>query len=192
MDSFLLVGLGNPGLKYQYTRHNIGQLFLLWFKNTITNANFEINKYCQVKIIIIEYSLIKKKRERKIHLILALPLSYMNENGIAVKHLLDYYQLKPEQLFIIHDDNDLLLGDFKIIYNQKSAGHKGVESVINNLNTQKFHRIKIGIHPSVQNKKIKAEEIVLKKITSQEQDILLITFTEIKKHFDQYLRQIIK
>ncbi|MGC8851592.1 MAG: aminoacyl-tRNA hydrolase [Minisyncoccia bacterium] len=192
MEKFLLIGLGNPGTKYENTRHNIGQIFVWWLKSNLSNNDFTYDKQCLSKIIKINLIITKRKKERDIEIILALPQSFMNESGKPIKKLLAYYYLKPEQVFIVHDDNDLKLGEFKITFNQKSAGHKGVNSIINTLNTQKFHRIKIGIQPQEASKRIKAEKIVLQKFTPLEEVTLKKLFPQIKIAWENYLRQIIK
>lgn len=136
---FLIVGLGNPGIKYQKTWHNIG-----------FRAVDEIPK--------------------RNNLVMAKPQSFMNNSGKTVKVLIKHYKLNPENLIIIHDDIDLPLGKFKIQKNRGSAGHKGVQSIIKELGTKNFWRIRIGICPQ-KGKPKNIEKFVLKKITKEEKTI---------------------
>jgi len=192
MEKYLLVGLGNPLDKYQNTRHNVGQMFILWLKEQKGNIDFEPNKHCSSLVLNTDFSFTKRKQDKTVALILALPQTFMNESGVAVKKLLNYYQLDSEHLIVIHDDNDLKVGQFKITFNQKSAGHKGIESIINHLKTQKFHRVKIGIQPLKTEKRLKAEKIVLKKFAPEEQNVLNELFCQIGSALENYFRQIIK
>src|SRR3989344_4538649 len=110
----LIVGLGNPGKEYEYTRHNAGFLFI-----DILGNNFKNKK-----------------------IILAKTQAFMNESGRAVANLMKSRKIKPENLLVIHDDIDILWGDFKFSFGRSSAGHKGVESVIKTLKTRNFWRLR--------------------------------------------------
>jgi len=135
----LIVGLGNPGKEYEYTRHNAGFLFI-----DILGNNFKNKK-----------------------IILAKTQAFMNESGRAVANLMKSRKIKPENLLVIHDDIDILWGDFKFSFGRSSAGHKGVESVIKTLKTRNFWRLRIGIQPTIK-KHTKADKIILKKFTRKE------------------------
>jgi len=138
----IIVGLGNPDKKYQRTRHNVGQRVI---KELAKNKSKDF--------------------------ILAQPQSYMNQSGLTVKKLTSFYKVKSENLWVIHDDIDLPLGSFKISQGQGSAGHKGVQSIINELKTKDFHRIRIGICP--QKGKPKAvDKFVLQNFTKDEERII--------------------
>jgi PTH1 family peptidyl-tRNA hydrolase len=90
-----------------------------------------------------------------------------------VKVLIKHYNLNPENLFVIHDDLDLPLGKIRIAKNRGSAGHKGVQSIINELGTKDFIRFRIGIKPQkIENRKQKIEELVLQKFTRAEEKIV--------------------
>jgi len=95
----------------------------------------------------------------------------MNESGKAVKNLLKTRKLKPNNLIIIHDDIDIPLGKIRIVKNRGSAGHKGVESIINELRNKNFIRLRVGIQPKT-GKPERAESFVLKKFTKAEEKIL--------------------
>ncbi len=139
----LIVGLGNPGEKYDNTRHNIGFEtldHLLKKYEPLKESSWEDSKKTK--------SLIKKVEISHIPALLAKPLTYMNNSGMAVSLLLQYYKIKPEDLIIINDELDLPLGKLQIRFGGGSAGHKGIESIIKSIKTDQFLRIRMGIgHP---------------------------------------------
>jgi len=138
----LIVGLGNPGKKYEKTRHNVG------FR-------------------VVDELAKQKTRE----FIIAKPQTFMNNSGKAIKALLNFYKTEPENLWVIHDDIDLPLGKFKISKARGSAGHKGVESIIKELKTKDFWRIRIGICPKTGKPK-QVEKLVLQNFTKEEEKTL--------------------
>jgi PTH1 family peptidyl-tRNA hydrolase len=142
----LIVGLGNPGKKYEKTRHNVGFIIM-----------------DQLKLLNLK------------GVILFKPKTFMNESGKAVKKLLKIYRIKTKNLIIIHDDLDLPLGKIKISVNRGAAGHKGVESIIKELRTKNFVRFRIGINRFAQNQKLKIKNqklFVLKNFTKNEEKII--------------------
>ena len=104
-------------------------------------------------------------------MILAKPQTFMNKSGVAVAALAKFYKIKPKDIWIIHDDIDILWESFKISFGRSSGGHKGVESIIGALKTKDFWRIRIGIQPTLK-KHTPAEKIILKKFTPAELKIL--------------------
>lgn len=167
----LIVGLGNPGLKHEKTRHNFGFMVLdALFKNySSAKDKFVQEKKFHSEIAEINWQP-KKGKEEKI--ILAKPLTYMNGSGAAVSSLAGFYKIDPSNVWIIHDEVDLPLGAMKIRFAGSSAGHKGVQSVINNLKTDKFWRFRMGIgsqKSKTQDKKIKPiDDYVLGKFSEGE------------------------
>ncbi|MFA6428254.1 MAG: aminoacyl-tRNA hydrolase [Candidatus Buchananbacteria bacterium] len=154
----LIIGLGNPGKTYNHTKHNLGFWAVeklakelaasTWRKNTKFQAELAESKVTGEKII------------------LAKPQTYMNLSGQAVQKITNFYKIKPADLIIIHDDFDLTQGRFKISLNASAAGHNGVASIIKELGTQNFIRLRLGIkNPEQKNK---AENIVLSKLTADE------------------------
>lgn len=138
----LIVGLGNPGRKYQKTRHNLG------FR------------------VIDELGFLKDKK-----IILTKPKTFMNLSGKAVKSLMTKYKVPPLNLWVIHDDIDLPLGKIRISKGRGAAGHKGVESIIKELKTKNFVRLRIGIQPKT-GKPRNPEKFVLQKFTKGEERII--------------------
>jgi len=165
----LIIGLGNPGEKYIKTRHNIGFRIVdeLAEKLEIGNWKLEI----KFKALISEGIFNNEK------VLLAKPQTFMNLSGQAVKGLSIYYKINPQNIWIIHDDIDLPLGTFKISQNISSAGHKGVQSTIDNLGAKDFVRFRVGIKPDIRYqvsdvRKLNTERFVLEKFTKDEEKII--------------------
>ena len=154
----LIVGLGNPdlpagrhGKKYADTYHNVGFLFIEFFKKNPT-------------LYPIPYTLIASD-------------VYMNESGRFVVKIIKKYGIKPKELLIIHDESDIILGKYKLSFGRGAAGHHGVESVQTALKTKDFWRLRIGIRLPTASR-MKAEKFVLKKITSANKKTLEEVFKE--------------
>lgn len=137
----LIVGLGNPGDKYAQTRHNLGFMVVKEVAKRMGGGAWGVEGKFKAEVLQIIYE------QQAIHheLILAKPLTFMNNSGMAVTLLVNYFKIKPENIIIIHDDLDLPLGKIKVRLGGAAAGHHGVESVINSLGTDKFIRIRLGI-----------------------------------------------
>jgi PTH1 family peptidyl-tRNA hydrolase len=141
----LIVGLGNPGEKYIHTRHNLGfmvvERFLKDFeslKNTVWSSSEKVKSH----IALIDW---KSKAGREERLILAKPKTYMNNSGMAVSLLTNFYKIDPTDVWIVYDELDLPVGSMKIRFGGAAAGHHGVESIIASLDTDKFWRFRMGI-----------------------------------------------
>jgi len=149
---YIIVGLGNPDKKYEKTRHNAGRIVLEEFR--------EKNKFPEWKFEKKANALVSEGEA-----VLVLPETYMNKSGISVKRFIKNKE-ESENLIVVHDDLDLPLGKFKIVFNRGSAGHKGVESIIDALGTKEFTRVRIGI---VSSEVVgDASNFVLKKFTTDE------------------------
>lgn len=135
----IVVGLGNPGKKYEKTRHNLGFMVVdaLARKFSIPNFKFQIDKKANAQTL-------KTKFAGK-EIILVKPLTFMNASGFAIKKLITNHQSLITNLWVIHDDVDLPLGRIKIRMGGATAGHHGVESIIQQLGTDKFVRFRLGI-----------------------------------------------
>ncbi len=155
----LVIGLGNPGKKYEKTRHNIGQAAVKKLAEDFDFPNFKLVKKTRARIA--------KKQD----VILALLVTYMNESGQAMKSLLKFLSKsdfdRGPNIIVIHDDLDIPLGKIKICQNRSAAGHKGVQSIIEHLKTRDFTRIRIGIKPR-ENLNIPLEKFVLKRFSKKE------------------------
>ncbi len=134
----LIVGLGNPGIEYQFTPHNLG---FLTIDRIASDGNIEVrNRQCR--------ALTGRTRMGTEEVVLAKPETFMNLSGVSVRELLNEYQLQPESdLIVIYDELDLPMGTIRIRKRGSSAGHNGMNSIINTLDTQEFLRIRLGIAP---------------------------------------------
>ena len=141
----LIVGLGNPGVKYEKTRHNIGfmvlERFLKNFEPVRDTAWIDDKKFKSDMAEIIWQP--RHGKEEKV--ILVKPKTYMNNSGLAVSLISQYFRILISDIWIIHDDIDLPLGSMKIRFGGASAGHHGVESIMEKLGTDKFWRFRLGI-----------------------------------------------
>lgn len=132
----LVVGLGNPGIEYENTRHNIGFLFL----DYLFNCDFKINK----KFNSMEYITIINGEK----VILVKPLSYMNLSGEVVLNYVKYYKINYDDILIIQDDLDMDIGKHKLIFNHGDGGHNGIKNIFLNLSSHEILRLKFGISKS--------------------------------------------
>ena len=134
----LIVGLGNPGIEYQFTPHNVG--FLAVDRIAEQCGVMVDNRHCK--------ALTARARIGKEEILLAKPETYMNLSGLSVQELVRKYEIDPQQdLIVIYDELDLPLGTIRIRERGSSAGHNGMQSVINSLDTQEVLRIRLGIAP---------------------------------------------
>ena len=142
----LIVGLGNPGEKFEKTRHNIGFMIVESLKLKVKSfSDWKNNKKFLSEISEGEIN------DQKV--IFAKPQTMMNNSGKAVKALLSNVKCQMSNVVVIHDDIDLPLGKIRISKGRGAAGHKGVESIIRELKTKNFVRFRIGINQFAQNQK---------------------------------------
>lgn len=161
---FLLVGLGNPGLKYDLTRHNIGFFFIDYLAGT---QGWQVNSlkmqglYCQGLAFGAQLFLLK-------------PQSYMNRSGECVRSFIDYFKIPKEHLLVLHDDIDLQVGRIKMVRKGGAGGHNGIRSIIQHIGTHDFARMKIGIGRPVLNSEgvgQPVDQFVLSGINDNELDV---------------------
>jgi PTH1 family peptidyl-tRNA hydrolase len=134
----LIVGLGNPGIEYQFTPHNLGFLAIDRIAGTL---GVEVrSRQCRAltaRAVIADQTVL-----------LAKPETFMNLSGVSVRELVREYEAKPESdLIVLQDELDFPLGTLRIHRRRSSAGHNGIESIIGALNTQDFLRIRMGVAP---------------------------------------------
>jgi len=157
----LIIGLGNPGDEYTNTRHNIGREIVAAFRKQTDLPEFRFEKKWNADI--------SEGRIGKEKVVLALPDTFMNKSGTAAAAISRFYKIKPATIIVVHDDADFALGLAKLSFAKRSAGHKGVESMIRALKTNEFWRFRIGI---AGKRDIPAEKIVLRKFIPDEQRIV--------------------
>lgn len=168
----LIVGLGNPEKKYEKTPHNIGFSVLNTFQERYNFPEFEINEDAQIS--------------KKGNTILIKPLTYMNNSGVAVKKIAKYYKIPTENILVIQDEIYVPLGELKESTDKTSAGHKGIQSIIDQLGSKNFSRIRIGINNNEKEKDL--TEIVLKPLKKEEQEILNETIEDALIAIDEFIK----
>jgi PTH1 family peptidyl-tRNA hydrolase len=131
----LIVGLGNPGPAYAETRHNIGFQVV----DLLARVHDIRTRKMQFSAIVMNGALGSEK------IWLARPLTYMNESGRAVGPLLRWLKLEPADLLVVYDEIDLPLGKLRLRPDGGSAGHNGMRSIIQNLGTESFPRLRVGV-----------------------------------------------
>lgn len=134
-DLYLVVGLGNPGPRYERTRHNVGFMAV----NELARRGGAVFRGSKQQADVARVTL------GGMPLLLAQPLTYMNESGRAIALLMRYYKVTPDRLLIICDDIDLPFGTIRLRPSGSSGGQKGLQSIIQDLHTDAFPRLRIGI-----------------------------------------------
>jgi peptidyl-tRNA hydrolase, PTH1 family len=134
----LIVGLGNPGIEYQFSPHNLGFLAI---DRIATGLGVEVrNRQCR--------ALTARATIGDETVLLVKPETFMNLSGLAVRELVQQYEAQPESdLIVIQDELDFPLGTLRLHTRRSSAGHNGIESIIGALGTQDFLRIRVGVAP---------------------------------------------
>lgn len=175
----IIVGLGNPGDKYINTRHNVGFMAIDYIVENLGLSWHDDKKF-------------NAYTAKDGDTVYVKPKTYMNNSGQAVQAILSYYKLLPKKLGIlkikntdlsdvltvIHDDLDIDLGKFKASIDSRSAGHNGVQSIIDHLKTKNFKRIRIGIRAD-KPEQMPVQNYVLGKFSKNEQEITKSLFDEI-------------
>ncbi|MCS6956536.1 MAG: aminoacyl-tRNA hydrolase [Patescibacteria group bacterium] len=159
----IIIGLGNPGEKYQNNRHNVGKLFIDYFISGLINWQVSELK---------EKNKIVAKIFKNNSLILAKSEEFMNLSGKIVKKIIKNYKLKIKNLYIVHDDLDIPLGKFKIQLSQGPKLHNGIKSIEEALKTKNFWRIRIGVDARKKENWIDGETYVLQNLLPEEKEIL--------------------
>jgi PTH1 family peptidyl-tRNA hydrolase len=172
--TWLIAGLGNPGEQYQLTRHNIGFLVV-----DRLAASWRLQAYREKwQALYSTDSLLGQS----LHII--KPLTFMNRSGKAVAQFFRFFKMLPDHLLVIHDDLDMATGRIKLVKGGGNGGHNGIRSIVEDLGTSDFYRLKIGIgrpgkgevHPD-----FPVEKYVLSNIEAAEMEIFAARF--------EYLRQ---
>ncbi len=179
MAKVLILGLGNPGRKFENTRHNAGFLALEYLQRKWDFPEFKEKKK--------NFAELSKRNFERIQIVLGKPLTFMNDSGKAAKLIVK--DLRVKNLIVVHDDADLPFGKIKISYGAGSAGHKGVGSIIEALGTKNFYRVRIGIRPPGNTQK--AETFVLKNFSKQEKQKLQSILEQVCKLLEGKLRHFV-
>ncbi|MCL4477747.1 MAG: aminoacyl-tRNA hydrolase [Deltaproteobacteria bacterium] len=174
--AFLVAGLGNPEKRYEHTRHNVGFLFVSFFAK---NSGIKIKKK--------EFNAFTGYGEVEGNSLLIMkPLTYMNQSGISIKASISAYKIKYEDVIIIHDDMDIDKGRVKLQYKKGSAGHKGIQSIVNNIGQDGFYRIRIGIGKPDNNDD--PSDYVLDAFSDREMEKLDVLFEQISQGLIMFIK----
>lgn len=164
----LIVGLGNPGKKYENTRHNVGFMVLDTLVHELY-AKFSNNK--QLKAELSEINIDGEK------VILAKPDNFMNNSGEVVSAIANKFKLDPSDIWVVYDDASLPFALLRTRLEGSAGGHNGVKSIIASLQAEDFIRLRIGIGETPE--KIPLEDWVLSKFTKKEQKTLKLIVPKI-------------
>ena len=158
----LFVGLGNPDKKLLVTRHNVG----FWFLDSLSkklNKDFVYSKKFDSDIFINEYN--------NQEFTMMKPMSYINNSGVPIKKFIKNKNIKPDNILVIYDDIDLAVGKIRLKNGGGSGGHKGLNSIVEQLGSKNFWRLRIGIgKPEDKNKTV---EYVLGKPSKRDKEIIM-------------------
>lgn len=131
----VIVGLGNPGVKYENTKHNVGFMLV---DHLASQIQLEVDKEKFQGI----YGIGTYQGEK---ILLLKPLTYMNLSGESLRAVIDFYKIDPKDIMVVYDDLDLPVGKIRLRMKGSAGGHNGIKSIIAHLGTQEFNRIRIGI-----------------------------------------------
>ena len=171
----LVVGLGNPGMEYKKTRHNVGFIFLNSF---LSKENVSLDKK-KFNGKYIEY--ISKKGNKAI---LLEPQTYMNLSGDSIIDFIRYFKIDINDVLVIHDDLDLEVAKIRIRSKGSSGGHNGIKSIINRLQDENFKRIRIGIG---KDNNIPIVDYVLGKFSNDDMSKLEEKFGVVNKVIEDFI-----
>lgn len=174
----IFVGLGNPGKEYERSRHNAGFIFLDALAKKL-DLSFKFDKKFKAEVA-----------SRRDDLFLLKPQTFMNLSGQALRSFLDYLKIAvgdalngpfdgPNDLIVVHDDLDLLLGTFKLQKGTGPKGHNGLQSIYQYLGTQDFWHLRLGVDSREGKREISSADYVLKAMTAEERKILDDTIEQV-------------
>lgn len=171
-----VVGLGNTGLKYETTRHNIGFEVVERFAYD-HNIKLDMKKHRAI----IGQGIVGGEK-----VIVAKPQTYMNDSGISIRSMLDFYKEDAGQVIVVYDDTSLELGGLRIRKNGSAGGHNGVKSIISHLGTDTFDRVKVGVGEKPPGYDL--ANYVLSRFTKSEIEVMIETV----KHASDAITTMIK
>ena len=170
----LVVGFGNPGDKYNFTRHNFGFLALdFYFK--IKGYNWQPHE---------KYDAIFAKIDDNIYI---KPQTFYNDQGLSIKKFADFYKISPEDILILCDDFNLAFGTLRYRAKGSAGGNNGLKSTIEQLKTDQFPRLRLGTGNDKEHRKLGDTNFVLGRFTPEEKDQLPVILKEIAKRLDELI-----
>lgn len=159
----IVFGLGNIGKKYENTRHNMGFMFLDYLYPNVCYKNRFDGMYTEIFV-----------NNEKV--LLVKPCKYMNLSGEVVLNYVNYYKVSLDDILVIHDDLDTELGRFKLTYDHSSGGHNGIKNIFNNINSNSYLRLKLGISKDKNKNTI---DYVLGRFSKSELNLINLTFNKL-------------
>lgn len=141
----LIVGLGNPGVEYEHTRHNAG----VWF---VENIAHRLNTSLRYESKFRGFHAQVEMNSHKIHLL--FPTTYMNHSGQSVKIVADYYKISPQAILVAHDEIDLPCARIRLKFDGGDGGHNGLKDIIHHIDTKQFYRLRIGIGRPIHSEEV--------------------------------------
>jgi PTH1 family peptidyl-tRNA hydrolase len=172
----IVIGIGNPGKEFENTYHNVGIIAVdKIIQNEKEKNEFTVEKWKEEKT----FSYTKYE-----NIIFAKSKTFMNESGMAVSAIVKTFNIPKENIIVIHDDSDILIGNMKISFDKSSAGHKGVQSIINALLSKRFLRFRIGTRPENEKLRKKAGDFALNKIKSTDSKKLELVIEKIENEIE--------
>lgn len=170
----LIVGLGNPGKKYQLSKHNIGFMCLDHFA-VANDLKFKLDKKFDGEWLKVDNYLLLK------------PHTFMNNSGQSIKKIVQYFDVELEDILIIYDDLDLPLGKLRLREQGSPGGHNGVKSIVSHLNIQTFKRVRIGIE---KNPLFETKDYVLSDFNKKELPLIKESIVKTKDIINEFINGI--
>jgi PTH1 family peptidyl-tRNA hydrolase len=170
----LILGLGNPGVAYEKTRHNVGKRTVETLAATLS-VRLTLAASCHALV------------GRQTATVLAVPTTFMNQSGQAVAALLSWFKLEPADLVVVHDDLDVPLGEVRVRFGGGTAGHNGIASIADQLGSPVFWRVRIGVGPHepvlVAQRTVDTSGFVLSPFHSTEQPVVEAVLALVHSYF---------
>lgn len=173
----IIAALGNPGKEYARTRHNAGFIAADLLSDHYNFESFRKEDRFEAEI---STGVIDSNK-----CILVKPQTFMNSSGRAVQKVLAFYKLTPDDLIVIHDDLDIPVGCLRLSFDSRSAGHRGVQSIIDTLGSKEFWRLRLGI--KVDDQKAPTERFVLSAFPKDEEEKLFAALAEVPETIEKEL-----
>lgn len=178
----LIIGLGNPGEKYNSNRHNVGFMLVDNLGEKLNIANWESSKKGKAR-----YTWAKVGQKR---IELLKPQTFMNESGFSVRYVKTKHQnLKSSEMYVVHDDLDIQLGYYKIQFGRGPREHGGINSIEKAIKSKNFWRVRIGIDNRKPEDTVSGEEYVLQDFSADELTILKEVFDKLAPDLFKHVRQ---
>ncbi|MBI4128479.1 MAG: aminoacyl-tRNA hydrolase [Parcubacteria group bacterium] len=170
----LIVGLGNPGRRFAHTRHSLGSQIVRATARLLTPAVRRREATWQGDV-----TYVPNDTRPRVVCVIPVGTYFMNESGTYVRALVHAFALSPENLWVVHDDTDLRLGELRVVLGRGAAGHRGVQSIIDALHTNQFVRFRVGV-ASGELETQSTDVFVLERFTTLERPLVRKSITRVR------------